>query len=77
VYQFFDIDVLPLHLESITVYHGDVVDGITFSYMDCGMQRHTIGPWGSTGGGVTTVSSTTLLASFASNTNNYTLLADT
>jgi pectate lyase len=75
VYQF-DIYVALLHLESITDYHGDVVDSVTFSYMGWGMRRHTTGPWGGTGGGVTTVSSTTLLASYASNTNNYTLLAD-
>jgi hypothetical protein len=78
VYKF-DIDVVPLHLESISVYHGDVVDAITFSYMDWGMRRHSTGPWGGTGGGVTMVSSAlqhSILASFASNTNNYTLLAD-
>jgi hypothetical protein len=75
VYQF-GIDVAQLRLESITVYHGDVVDGIAFSYTDGDQRRQTVRPWGGTRRSVTIVSSTTLLASFKSNTNSYTLLAD-
>ncbi|KAL6907944.1 hypothetical protein ACP4OV_002114 [Aristida adscensionis] len=51
----FDIAVAPLRLESITVYHGDVVDGLAFSYRDREKQPHTAGPWGGTGGQVTTI----------------------
>lgn len=50
-----DIAVAPLRLESITVNHGDVVDGLEFSYRDREKLPHTAGPWGGSGGQPTTV----------------------
>jgi len=50
-----DIAVAPLRLERITVHHGDVVDGLGFSYRDREKLPHTAGHWGGTGGQATTI----------------------
>uniref|UniRef100_A0A0A9BQN6 Jacalin-type lectin domain-containing protein n=1 Tax=Arundo donax TaxID=35708 RepID=A0A0A9BQN6_ARUDO len=47
-----DITVAPLRLETITIYSGDVVDSLAFSYRDRENQLHTAGRWGGTGGGI-------------------------
>jgi len=58
-----DIAVAPLRLESITVNHGDVVDGLGFSYTDREKLTHTAGPWGGSGGQETTVKLSSIFVS--------------
>lgn len=43
-------EAAPKGLESITVFSGDVVDSIGFSYVDQAGKKHTAGPWGGPGG---------------------------
>uniref|UniRef100_A0A8I6XYD5 Jacalin-type lectin domain-containing protein n=1 Tax=Hordeum vulgare subsp. vulgare TaxID=112509 RepID=A0A8I6XYD5_HORVV len=45
----YDLDVLPQHLLSIVVCSGQVIDSLTFTYIDCDGQQHSVGPWGGQG----------------------------
>lgn len=40
----------PDRLDSITIRSGDVIDSISFSYIDSDGQSHTTLPWGGYGG---------------------------
>ena len=51
----FDVTEPPKRLESMTVRAGDSVDSIGFSYVDDEGQKHSVGPFGGTGGQPTTV----------------------
>ncbi|TVU46638.1 hypothetical protein EJB05_06185, partial [Eragrostis curvula] len=50
-----DITVAPLRLETITVYSGDVIDALAFTYRDRDRMEHTAGPWGGNGGDTNTI----------------------
>ncbi|TVU49925.1 hypothetical protein EJB05_01269, partial [Eragrostis curvula] len=45
-----DITEPPKRLQSITIKSGQVIDSITFSYIDQAGQERTAGPWGGPGG---------------------------
>lgn len=51
----FDVTEPPKRLESMTVRAGDSVDSIGFSYVDEEGQKHSVGPFGGTGGQPTTI----------------------
>ncbi|PUZ63318.1 hypothetical protein GQ55_3G058400 [Panicum hallii var. hallii] len=51
----FDVTEPPRRLESMTVRAGNSVDSIGFSYADEEGQKHGVGPFGGTGGQLTTI----------------------
>ncbi|PVH61561.1 hypothetical protein PAHAL_3G061100 [Panicum hallii] len=51
----FDVTEPPKRLESMTVRAGNSVDSIGFSYADEEGQKHGVGPFGGTGGQLTTI----------------------
>jgi hypothetical protein len=54
--QVVDVAAMPQHLESVTIRHGDVIDSISFSYIDITGRKQIGGPWGGNGGISNTVS---------------------
>lgn len=52
----FDVTAPPFLLESMTLRAGNTVDAFGFSYVDELGRRHTVGPFGGTGGQLATVS---------------------
>lgn len=51
----FDVTEPPMRLESMTIRAGDSVDSVGFSYVDETGHKHTVGPFGGTGGQIATV----------------------
>ncbi|KAK1614147.1 hypothetical protein QYE76_019664 [Lolium multiflorum] len=50
-----DTEVLPQRLLSVTIWCGDVIDALTFTYSDVNGKKHISGPWGGPGGVVHTI----------------------
>jgi len=46
---YFDIEIAPKRLESLTICSGEVIYSLEFSYSDHSGQQHTAGPWGGYG----------------------------
>ncbi|PUZ63319.1 hypothetical protein GQ55_3G058500 [Panicum hallii var. hallii] len=51
----FDVTEPPMRLESMTIRAGDSVDSVGFSYVDETGHKHTVGPFGGTGGQLATI----------------------
>ena len=52
----FDVTEPPKRLDSVMIQSGDIIDAFGFSYTDEAGQKHTVGPYGGSGGSLTTVS---------------------
>ncbi|TVU13638.1 hypothetical protein EJB05_37058, partial [Eragrostis curvula] len=50
-----DITEPPKRLQTITVMSGEVIDSVTFTYIDHSGQKRTAGPWGGSGGSPHTI----------------------
>jgi len=48
--QAVDVAAKPQRLLSVTIGHGDVIDSLSFSYVDEAGNNQTAGPWGGKGG---------------------------
>jgi hypothetical protein len=52
----FDVAEPPKRLDGVMIRAGDIIDSFGFSYTDRAGKKHTVGPYGGSGGSLTSVS---------------------
>ena len=49
--SYYDLDVMPRRLLTVTIRFGRAIDSIAFSYIGIDLNEHMAGPWGGPYGG--------------------------
>lgn len=52
----FDVADPPKRLDGVMIRAGNIIDSFGFSYIDQSGEKHTLGPYGGSGGSLTKVS---------------------